>query len=184
MSDPGFLKVNNQDVPNSALLDELSHYLLQSRYQGKGYAKTVSRVKVTIGKQSYVGCFCECEHEYSKFERAVTEGGCEPGQRYTQHKIWLIGKRPKTRKKGTCFTYENHRPTDSTFFDHTHEWYFSCWIELNDWLGEESPYAQVGSMFCLSEWQKQNAGPYKDHKIDTMERFEYDRSKMSVEFLD
>lgn len=142
-----------------------------------GRIVNVRPVKVTIGKKTYVGAFYGRVDIYIPTERAVTEKRVLAGEEHTEHLFYLIGDRPKMRKAHHCFQWESGLPLDDRVYAHTNEWYVCC-HSSND-PKSQKPW----KMFMLSEWKSHVYGYYKDHRIDTLERFEYQRAPMTVEYL-
>lgn len=134
-------------------------------------------VKVTIGKKSYVGAFYSTEEFYSPTERAVTEGRVTAKDKNMECKFYLIGDKPKTKRVHHCFQWASGLPLDERVYRHTDEWYVSC--HSSDRMESQTPW----KMFMLSEWRSHAYGYYENHKIDTLERFIYERVPMVVEYL-
>lgn len=138
----------------------------------------VRPVKVTIGKKSYIGAFYGRVDLYQPTERAVTEHRAKAGEEHTERLFYLIGDLPKLRRAHYCLQWSSGLPLDERVYAHTDEWYLCC-------HSSERPESQKPwKMFMLAEWKSHTYGFYKGHKIDTLERFEYLRVPMIVEYLD
>ena len=142
-----------------------------------GKIVNVRPVKVTIGKNSYIGAFYGRIDTYLPTEDAVTEHRANAGEEHTEQLFYLIGDRPKMRKVGHCFQWASGLPLDERVYTHTDEWYVCCYS--SDKPESQKPW----KMFMLAEWKSHAYGYYKGHKIDTLERFEYQRAPMIVEYL-
>jgi hypothetical protein len=152
---------------------------LQSLGQLRGRIKWARPVEVTIGKITYQGAMYAEEETRAPQERAVTEGHAKPGDKWPTYAFMLLGLRPKHKREHNAYTWNHNLPMD----DHGRsigEWYVSSYYESN----ETNEYHPFGANFQIREWIVATYGYYKDWKIDTNERYTYDRIPMSVKFLD
>ncbi len=140
--------------------------------------KSIRPVKVTIRKNSYVGAFYSIRDIYIPTERAVTEKKVLPGEERIDYRFYLIGDRPKIKRSRHCFTWESGIAPDQRVYRNTNEWYVCCHSS------KEQRTHVPWKMFMLSEWLAHAYGYYEGHKIDTLERFKYDRVPMTVQYLD
>lgn len=158
----------------------VAQWLLGIPPRHDGTIVTAARpVEVTIGKGTYQGALFTTQLSRTANERAVTEGHAKPGDKYLNHSFLLLGQKPKHRRAHICYVWKHDLPLD----DHNEsigEWYVSC----HSSTGTPSEHQPFGWDFVLSEWAPMTFGPYKGHKIDTLERFTYQRIPMSVKFLD
>lgn len=152
---------------------------LQRLGKSRGRIKSVRPVEVTIGKTTYIGAFYTEEETREATERACTEGHAKPGDKYPSYAFMLLGQRPKHKRANVAYTWADNLPVD----DHGKsigEWYVSSYYESC----EPNEFHPFGACFQIRMWVVATYGPYKDWKIDTGERFTYQRIPMSVKFLD
>lgn len=133
-------------------------------------------VRVTLDKHKFYGARVSRNEVYTPTERAVDEGVAKAGEPYLVHAFYLLGKVPKFKAK-VVFDWIHNLPIDSRVYRSFGEWYVGCY---SNELNEHTP---LGHNFLLFEWLSHAYGTYKDHKIDTLERYPYFRVPMTVECL-
>jgi hypothetical protein len=132
-------------------------------------------VRVTLGKHEFIGARYGVKETYTATERAVTEGIVTAGEPYVDHRFYLLGQMPKFKKSHVCFVWAHDLPIDERVYQRGDEWYRSCY-------SDNTP-GELGHFFMLGEWKVHAYGYYKGHKIDTLERYTYERVPMTVELI-
>lgn len=141
-------------------------------------------VRVTLQGKVYEGGLYTIRDVFQVTERACTERQVKPGEEYFTHRISLLGERPRPKRK-TVYVWPHTMPLDARVAESIGEWYVGGWYEggLDDKEAEKR-FHPFGHHFMLHDWLSATYGPYKGHKIDTLERSTYLRSPMTVEYLD
>jgi hypothetical protein len=141
---------------NNNLIPKLIEWLSNCR------CENIKPVRVTIGKQSWIGCQYDQILEYTQGMLCVCNGEHKAGEKYTENKIYLIGALPKAKNRQfVCFPFQGQ------------DWYVAGYIaEIKEGFKNFHPF---GSNFLLSPWNIPNIA------IDAGEAKPYIRMAMTVE---
>jgi len=113
----------------------------------------VRPVRVTIGEQSWEGCYYKQTLEYQIGMDAVSRGDKKAGDKYTEEAIYVIGKLPKVKynKRGkvdldakVCF------PLNGV------DWYVSGYMLEENFKPENRQFHPFGVSFILRPWNIPN----------------------------
>ena len=136
-------------------------------------------VQVTIGKNTYFGALYVETHEAQPTERVVQEGPIEAGETLRTHCLYLLGKRPKLRRKNNVFVCDLKIDSERCY-ESSDEWYIAGWYE-----GGISDVQRWGNNVLIRHNKPMNFGYYKGWKIDTGDRYApYPRIPMTIDPLE
>jgi hypothetical protein len=131
---------------------------------------------------TFEGAYYRQTHKYGIGEVLNLGGRVREGEDRIEHGLYLLGERPKFRRAHHCFPWASNLPIDERVLQHTDEWYIAGYMPGERITDEFRPHHPFGPNILMREWMSPTVGYYKDHKIDTLERFAYLRVPMSVEF--
>jgi hypothetical protein len=149
--------------------------------------RDVAPIRVQIEKFEFFGVFYTIETPYRANENMVLDGIVNAGEISWQHRISLIGLRPKVMKNSRRVYVWNHsRSVDERVQRSIGEWYVAGYYE-GFGLPENKQFDQYhfSNTFDLSEACVYVVGPYEGLKIDAFDRAKKPRQRipMSVEFI-
>ena len=138
-------------------------------------------VVMTMFNVDYEGVLYTLHETFQATERAVTDGPMEDGETRIETRLYVLGKMPKQLDKGHhCFQWASGLPINDRMENHTDEWYVACYSSTDPQYAWASPF---GPSIVMRECTSANFGYYKDHKIDTLETYQYKRHPLHVECL-